>query len=347
MASLYKRTHSPFWWIKYRDRHGKLVRQSTKFRVGVGRDTRAARELQAAKSLEEARCAQDRSAPWHTWVPEFIATTYAAKPKTLERYQTAWRTLAMFLEENHITSPKLLHREHCARYIQWRARSDPKRGKYRACHNTALLELKILGRIMKEALTRGYATTNPCRELGIARQPQRVRPEFTDEQLAQIEAAIEAEPEPLRTFLRNSYLIARYHGVRLSETYLNPMRDVELGPQPLIRFVQKGGRHTVKPLHPKLIPLFEQLRAQGATETYQRPRSLSKTWHAFLKRAGIKTQSPNACFHSLRVTAASRLARNNVPIRKAMEYLSHASTTVHNAYVRWRPEDLSDCHKAL
>ena len=114
----------------------------------------------------------------------------------------------------------------------------------------------------------------------------------------------------------------------------------------LIRFNQKGGRETTKPLHPNLIPLFEDLQARGTTETYPHLNWGNK-WFRFLKRAGIKDQNPNACFHSLRVTVASRLARHNVPMRKAMEYLTHASSTVHAAYVRWRPEDVAECHKAV
>lgn len=30
-----------------------------------------------------------------------------------------------------------------------------------------------------------------------------------------------------------------------------------------------------------------------------------------------------------------------------MIYLSHASSTIHEAYVRWSPEDVSKCHDVL
>jgi integrase len=242
-------------------------------------------------------------------------------------------------------------------YPEWRQHPNHPLGKYQAGRNTALLELRILGVIMSEAIARGYANHNPCYKLGLKKDDRRLYPELTDEELERIQIQIELEPEPMRTCFRNSFLIARYHGVRLNETRLNPMTDVEISTDTngaklgLIRFKQKGNRHTTKPLHPNLIPFFEELQSRGVTETYpELGHGWSNKWFRLLKRAGLKGKNgtnPNACFHSLRVTVASRMARNNVSMRKAMEYLTHASTTVHAAYVRWRPEDVAECHKAV
>jgi len=353
MASLYKQKKSPFWWVKFRDpASNKIIRESTGFRIGVGDDTRKAREVEAKKTLaERAIPTNTRGQAWDLWVPEFL-TRYDDNPHNKSRYYCGWKTVKMFLEEKNITLPRQLTRNHCLSYPEWRQQPDHQHGKYKAGRNTAILELKVLGVIMHEAVIRGFVQANPCYKLGLKKASRRLYPELTDEQLAQIEEAIQREPEPMRTQFRNSFLIARWHGVRLNETYLNPMKDVEIRTGPdgvkegLIRFNQKGGRETTKPLHPNLIPLFEDLQARGTTETYPHLNWGNK-WFRFLKRAGIKDQNPNACFHSLRVTVASRLARHNVPMRKAMEYLTHASSTVHAAYVRWRPEDVAECHKAV
>jgi integrase len=92
---------------------------------------------------------------------------------------------------------------------------------------------------------------------------------------------------------------------------------------------------------------FRHLIARGATETYAPPKSPAKEWFNFLTRAGIKDLHPGACFHSLRVTAATTFARKGIPEKKAMDYIGHASTTIHRSYVRLKPEDLSVCADAL
>lgn len=354
MASLYKRPNSPFWWIKYRDdKTGKIKQESTGLRIGVGPETRRAEQLRAEYTLREANTTSASAAEkWDNWVEDFINTRYAELPQTRSRYLSAWRTVSMFLKEKEILLPRQLIRDHCFKYMVWRKKPDKSKGKYNAGHNTAHLELKLLSLLMKEAVIRGFAPFNPCRDLDIKRVRGKIKPEFTPEIVAMIRAAIRREPEPLRTFFQNSFDIAILHGVRLSETHLNPIEQVDIwetnnGPTGRITFHTKGGKtHTVM-LHPELIPLFQKLRAEGATETYKKPDYPARTWHNFLKRAGIKAILPNACFHSTRVTVASTLARQGVPERKAMEYIGHASTTVHRSYVRLRPEDLSECSAAL
>lgn len=354
MASLFKRARSPFWWIKYRDPFtGKVRRDSTGFRFHIAPETRRARELEAERTLAERATARlSQGEAWGKWVPQYIATRYAQSPRTESRFQTAWRNLQLFFGEQKITAPRNLTREQCSAYFAWRQRADLKQGKYRAGHNTALLEMKILALLMKEAVRRGYARENPARDLGIKRAPRKVYPEFTEEAFALILQAIPNEPEKYRQFLRNSFLIARWHGVRLLETHLNPQTQVwqqEINGQMrwMILFHQKGDRHKPKLLHPELVPLLTELKRQGARETYALPDRPSRVWFNFLNKCGVKKLLPNACFHSLRVTAASRLARAGVPIHLAMEYLTHASTTIHLAYIRYQPQDMEKCHWAL
>lgn len=354
MASLYKQKKSGFWWIKFRDPvNGHLIRQSTGFRFNNSIETRRARELEAEKTLaERATNRSHRSEAWDVWVKPFLNSHYAMDAGSRIRYLTAWRSLRLYLEEGKVFLPRNLTREHCTHYIEWRKTPNYKQGKYRAGHNTALLELKTLSLLMEEAVRRGYAADNCARRLGIKRAPRKEFPELTDEAIQLVLQSIPKEPEPLRTFLQNSFLIARWHGVRLTETFLNPQthvwqQTIKGAPRWVILFHQKGDKTSPKLLHPELVPLLRDLKLSGAVQTYTRPRNPSREWFEFLHRAGVKKLLPNACFHSLRVTAATRLARANVPERKAMEYLSHASTTVHEAYVRWHPEDLEECHGAL
>jgi integrase len=240
------------------------------------------------------------------------------------------------------------------RFIKWRQVPDKRKGKYKACHNTALLELKVLGLIMSEAVQRDYAPYNPCRDLKIGKMKAKEKPELTDSQIEFIRTKIEDEPEPLKTFFRNSLEIARYQGCRISETYLNPMDQVTFHRDPQgkvikanITFFAKGGRIHTPPLHPALWPLFEKLQADGRKETYTKPYNPSRQWWRFLKKIKMKATDSNICFHSLRVTAATRLARSDVKESSAMKFLGHASVTVHRAYQRLKSDDLGDCLEAL
>lgn len=357
MASLYKRSGSPFWWIKYKTATG-IVRQSTGYRIGIGTETRAAEKLRAQRTLEESDVTHAKpSEAWDAWVPNFFDLRYADSDRTLLRMNNAWRNLKMFLAERKIQFPRQLIREHCTEYMAWRKKPNKSVGKYRAGHNTAQLEIKVLTIVMTEAVARKYAPFNPCRDLHIQRlKPKHLKPEITPDIAEMIRSKIETEPEPMRTFFRNSFDIASYHGARLSETHLDPMKHVEfytrvVDGQPVesakITFAAKGDKtHTVM-LHPKLFPLFKALRADGKTETYEQPKSPAKEWFNFFTRHGIKKLLPNVTFHSTRVTVATRLARAGVSRKKAMDYMAHASTTVHDSYVRLQAEDLAECADAL
>lgn len=357
MASLYKRPRSPYWWIKCRDTapesptFGKTIFFSSGLRIGIGPDTRAARQRAAdITSAERKMTGGNPAEAWSGWVPDYLSV-YCKVPITLTRYKTIWRTLCLYLTEKGIDLPRQLTRARCLDYMTWRLKPDTAHGKYRAVWNTARLELKILSLIMGEAVRRNFAPFNPVRDLGLRKERSKEKPEFTDEHLAFIANAVEKEPPEIQPFLKHSFLLARYHGCRLNETHLNPQTDVDIsqdGSRGLIRFRIKGGREHTVPLHPKLIPLFQELKKNRATKTYTKPPNPSRKWFDFMKRIGLRKLVPGACFHSLRVTAVTRLARSgSVPESQAMRFIGHASTTVHRTYQRLRTEDLDGCLNAL
>lgn len=349
MASLYQRPASPYWWISYRDPNsGRITRKSTRFKVGLGMHTRRARQICAERTLAEASFRTSKnSEQWDQWVPTYLEARYF-NAHSLQRMRITWNNLSLFLAEKALSEPRFITREHCFAYVAWRQSPDKSNGKFRACHNTAITEVKGLAMIMSEALRRGYIMSNPCSDLHLRMRERTIKPELTDADIDFIRGCIEREPEPRRTFFKNSFEIARYQGCRISETKLNPMIDVDIVPSGdnRIRFRTKTGKVIDVPLHPKLIPFFTDLKARGQTQTY--PLGFASShWHNFLKRTGLPNRMPHVCFHSLRVTVATRLARANVPESKAMKFLGHASTTVHRLYQRLRTEDLDDAVKAL
>lgn len=346
--------------------NGKRERFSTGLRTDIGQDVRKAKELCAEYGLKEAKSGGTvgqrfrAEEQWENWVHGFVAIRYRNKPGTLRRWQSMWRNLRAYLEEKQIHTPRHLIRQHCFDYLAWRVKTPEEItalrrkgeavGRYAATHNTAHLELANLRKLMKEAVHRGFAPANPCAELGIGLDEKKKPCDFTDEMLARLEAYIQEQTEPDRTVLWRSYLMARYHGVRLNETNVNPMADVILKPEgkETICFFQKGGRKRVKPLHPKLIPLFTELQAQGAKVLFQKPPSFAAFWWRHMDASGLKENNVKACFHSLRVTVQNRIRRAGVHDEIRRAYLSHEKQgDVHEGYSRIGIDELRVCHAAL
>src|SRR5712664_1690204 len=98
MAFLYQRPDSKYFWIRYRDRYGKVCQESTGFRIGVAPEVRQARVLEAQKVLEERSRGEMNGArqDW-SWAPEYLKTRYAASAGTMERYLSAWASIRLFL----------------------------------------------------------------------------------------------------------------------------------------------------------------------------------------------------------------------------------------------------------
>ena len=351
MASLYERPDSPFFWLKFRDRSGRVCQVSTHCRVGVGPDARRAKVIRNEKSLEESLYGepQKEREGW-AWVSGFLAARHRASPATLERYTVAWANLRLFLDELRVL-PQGFRREHCFQYIEWRSRPNKARGKYRCCQNTALMELKVMRLVMQEAIERRIVSANPCIKLGIKRDRPKEKPELSAEDCAVIRSAIPSVADPVeREMLHHSFEIARYQGCRLAETRLDPVNDVDLA-LGTIRFRSaKGGKDFTTRLHPDLVPLFEDLQKRGVRATWTIPDGRGRQWASakwwkFLDGLGLKSRG--VTFHSTRVTVVTELARANVHESKAQSYVGHSSTTVHRIYQRLRPNDLTDCTRAI
>jgi integrase len=352
MASIYKRADSPYFWIKYKDEQGKVRQISTGCRIDVAPDIRRARQMEAEKSLEELKRGDSRALDrgW-SWATDYLQARYKSSSLTLERYVCAWTSVTLFLQERKIESPFQLQREHCFAYIAWRQKPDKSKGKYRACHNTALMELKALRIIMDEAVNRGQAQGNPCLRLGVKKERVREKPELSDADCEKIRSEIPNVADPAKQeMLANSFEIARFQGCRLSETQLNPIADVDTKGM-TITFRIKGGKDHTAPLHPALLPLFDRLRAEGKTSTWTKPPKISSrqwasaTWWKFLDDIGLKAKG--ITFHGTRVTVISEMARADIHESKAMAYVGHAGPTVHRIYQRLRPADLKDCTSAV
>ncbi len=351
MAFLYQRSGSPFWWIRFRDpRSAKIIRRSTGLRIANPRETRLAKAEASTRTAEEFASVGGRSkseGAWASWVPRYLALRYSApdSARSLLRYQIAWRQIEEFLLSRKAPTPHHLTRELVMSYVESRGQNSA--GLRPVKRRTVAVEVTLLSMLMDEAVRRGLATTNPCSRLRISIPKSPEKPEIPEFMLADILAAIRSTQGSCRKFLERSFLIARYQGCRLSETRLAFANQVDLqSVQPVIYFRIKGGRTHVAPVHPALVPLLHAWAAEGEPFTFtypDHPHVMARVWSRFFEVHGFRARLPGICFHCIRVTVVTRMARANVAEAKCRAFVGHSSAIVHRVYQRLKAHDLQAC----
>ena len=383
MASLKNKKGSPFWWIKHRNSFGKIVEIKTQYKIGTAQAKRMAEKEVAELALAEAqRKICNTGGKWEDWVPEYLATRFAASPKTLKCYVTRWNNLRWYLKCLGLNHPRLFQRELAFRYIGWRKKeksinggtwqeeppldkkelkkATSKRWVRKAKQNTALAELKLLSLLFREAVRRKYATENPLAELGVKREAAPEKPALTDEQIACIRKMLANDGWP--RWMSIAFETALYTGCRLEETcvYLADVWIDDANPlKSTIGFRKpKGGRNGDKafrvPLRPELIPMFKKLKSerpgpeQRAYEPLP-PDGCSEWWTPSRALHRLFRADPllaGCCFHCTRVTFVTRGAQANVSVSKMMRLVNHASSMIHRIYQRLQSVDVEeDSHR--
>lgn len=336
-VSVYKRGDGrPVWYISYPDpTTGRRISRATVHRIEEPQSRRRAYE----EAVEETKKAQallsaGRHEAWDLWVPVWMDRSF--RTRTLQRYVSSWRHLSFFLSEKNIPVPRALRYEHAGEYLTWRTNQKRPRGTY-INYNTALCELRLLGSVMKEAVRRGFAPGNPVSQLGLAKRPQKEKPEITDEEDRCIRLELEKRP----VWMRECYHIAMCQGCRLTETQV-PMSHVDLA-RGAITFHGKGNKVFTTKIHPSLLPLVLAKKEVGARYLCELPPMPAKEWWLFFR----DIKMPHLCFHCTKVTVITRLCRAGVPQGIAMSYVNHSKSEVHRVYQRLRLADVSSAVTAL
>ena len=352
-TSIYQRKDSPYWWIKFWcPERLRNVAKSSAQRVADPQGYRLA--LEQARSLSsEGRAARSigPSARWEAWVMEHLRLRHRNCERTLYCETKRWGWLDAFLTEREIFGPQGVTYQTGLDYLKWRTSQVKRVSKKHPSHNTALAELRFLGRLMRVAVQRGFITASPLERMGIKKDRSPEKPEMTDADVAVIKAGLmELEGHlPLKDrWMTICFEIAIHQGCRLRETSV-PLADIDEH-RGRITFHAKRAHVFTTQLHPELVPLIRQLREAGVKRTCTLPTMASKEWHWFFKgrpERNWKAVCPHVCFHCTRVTVITRMARDDVPIQKAMAFVGHADETVHRIYQRLQADDLTRCTDAL
>lgn len=273
------------------------------------------------------------------WVDGWLRAKHGGSPLTYTRYAATWRRLKAYLDERGVKSFAEISRQACFDYYLHR----------KASRNTIGYEVRILSLICQEACHRGLLNANPARGLNVRRLRPKLKPEIPPELMDELTAIIDGmKRTPYKHFFRMSFLIGRYHGLRLSETRF-PLSQVNFAADTLTIRMKGDRLHTVL-MHGKVRAELEKLRNQGAAWTFAEPsdpRAMADLWHRFFKRKGLRDKWPGLCFHCLRVSVISQLARANISELKAMKFVNHSSEAVHAIYARVKVADMADCLSAL
>ena len=348
MAYLYRKTRSPFWYVVYFDADKKEVHRSTGLRADNPNDTAKAKALRAElEAKEHHRVPVVNSEGWDTWVPKYLER-HCESPLTLERYNTNWKWLSLWLQTQRFHSPRAITYRNALEYVDWRTAFKKKSGKS-VGRNTAIMELKLFAMIMGEAVRLGHADANPLVSLKLRRDksPKKLRrdkaakkPELTDKEISEIREALKEEPEWMQT----AFDISLHTGCRLRETRL-PMNCIDFKEDKITFPTPKGGedRAFSIPMPSALRPLFERLRKTKRKFTVEFPFQPSRRWQQFF----IKINKPHLCFHCLRVTYVNRLRRAGVPREAAMRLVNHSSELIHQVYQREKVEDVAQWRDAV
>ena len=337
MASLYKQKKSPFWWIRLKAADGKWKAISTGLRHSNAQETKEARRRCAATTIEEQGAkALPAGERWESWVEGYL-DTHCEHDLTREGYQQSWLWLRSYLAEIGVNFPRQLTYDHAFRFIEWRMANGIKRVTKKS---TALRDLKVLRLLMQHAVRTGMAPGNPCLGMRLDRPAAAEKPEFTDEQIEKIYAAL-----PETDWRHVAFRIALETGCRLSETQID-FKHIDFQRKTLTFGTPKGGSGKAfsRFLPTSLIPMLKGIKKTGAPVTVDLPSSASQLFSNFFDSIGLNEH----CFHCTRVTYITRLARNpNVSEKEAMRLVNHSSAMVHRIYQRLRVDDSRHLEQAI
>jgi integrase/recombinase XerD len=203
------------------------------------------------------------------------------------------------------------------------------------------------------AVAQGLADTDPAREVPPPSPPKRLPKAITAGEVERLLDAAGPGPDDLSAdarLLRDRALLEFLYGTgaRISEATGLDVDELQLGADPVVRLMGKGGKHRVVPLGRYAVRALEAylVRARPALATASRRATASPAvflsarggrltrqgaWgvlHAAAGRAGLSGVSP----HTLRHSFATHMLDGGADIRVVQELLGHASVTTTQVY---------------
>ena len=360
MASLHKRSRSPFYVAAYYSADGRRLKKSTKTTDRTLARKLAAEWEQAAKAgragrLVESQCrrvlseihehATGESLQFFTagaWLDEWLAGKRGViTPRTRAKYEQYVGEFRASLGERDKSPLNAISSREVRVFRDALARA----GHSPVTVNGAL---KILASPFTAALRLGYITVNPCAGVEMLRDEADAEKDvFTPDQVRALIAAAEGD-------WKGAILTGYLTGLRLRDVTELRWEAVDFKAGMLRVKTRKTGAVVMLPLHPELAAwLREQTRGIGKAPVFPAfagksgsgKSGLSMRFRGIMERAGIvgrilrqraegsagRTQS-SLSFHSLRHSFNSALANAGVAQELRQKLTGHASAAMNAKY---------------
>jgi integrase/recombinase XerD len=206
------------------------------------------------------------------------------------------------------------------------------------------------------AVAQGLAGADPAREVPPPSPPRRLPKAITVEDVELLLDAAGPGPDDLSAeprLLRDRALLEFLYGTgaRISEATGLDIDELQLGSDPVVRLIGKGGKHRMVPVGRYAVRALEAylVRARPGLAAASRRASASPAvflnarggrltrqgaWgvlHAAADRAGLATEA-DVSPHTLRHSFATHMLDGGADIRVVQELLGHASVTTTQVY---------------
>lgn len=339
MASVYKRKDSSMLWVRFK-KNGKWVAERTPWKVGDRAGEKKARQLAAKKSLEEmAQGTRNSSGNFEDWVEAWMLEQHGTKKNaTYGVYSQQWGMISEWLRLRGYHHPQDVTRESLSDYKEWR---KPREGVRRkgAGMNTIIPEVRTLGRVLREAKTRGYCSEIVTERLGWPADDRIEYEPWTDQEIQLALTKSEKLPKDTQ-WLRCALILGTYQATRSGQIRA-PLSAFDFQQKMIFwpKSVMKGQRRDwVQPMDPRMIPLLqpivEERRKARKSTLAERPELYALKTRRWLDSRGIGIPKQ---LHGLRATWITKAALGGVPEAVAMAFVHHAGSEVHRIYQRVKP----------
>jgi len=365
MPTLFKRPRSPYWIIRYVDRHGQPKERSSKCRdrrraLGIGhdleereRDIRAGRISPAEIDAEsaalrpisehlEAHLAAETERKLH---PRHLAGKRASLVRYFEaeriRYLGEIDAESIRRHMRHLVEvgPRVAEDGRATRRRDEQRRSRDEATRPLSARSANVVRSNVL-RFLNWAVEERRLAVHPCPGRSVpmlneATDRRRLRRPYTD---AELEALLRHVGRAPRA---NVYRLAVLTGLRREELALLRWGDVELADgEPCLRLranTTKNRKAESVPLHPDAIAILEEMRPEDAEARDRVVGRMPTVLQLYrdLDAAGVQRLEgrravPDAGgrvldFHAFRTTLGTMLAKAGVPTLHAKRIMRHAS----------------------
>jgi len=327
MSSIYKQKKSRYFWIKYRDAAGRLIRKSLRTpHKGI------AQTIQKNIDHEIKRIAKGQPATIQELADHFLATMRHNVSNNY--YITTKSRLKKFLAEANVVNVTDIN--HPA--IQAFTTSLSLQSK---APSTVRGYLWAISAFCEHAASCGVLAVNPCRRIKLPKI-KKLPPRFLSDQDYEKSLLVAKEHG-----IYLEVLTALKTGMRMSEIRRMEWKDVHWKENLIIVPETKSNRPRSIPLHPELAAELHRESAQtgwifkgvrggmvGEKQWKELLKPLQKAIPAFTK--GHK--GTGSAWHLLRRTFAVRLAKANVSLIKIKEWMGHTSITTTMIYAVFAPD---------